>query len=182
LNRSIKVTKASGTVEDLNTDKLRSSLLRSGADRSTVEEVIDRVVREIEPYTSTKKIYRLSKKFLKQFNHASGLRYSLKKALLKLGPSGYPFEQYYGKVLSNYGYKTETGIVLVRYSLLNVNTITNRELQRILRLRCTSMPGFVISVMPSSIRSRGKGTGAVWLQTPGLPRTPFSMPGVWDFI
>lgn len=112
MSQPIKITKASGAVEDLNTDKLRSSLLRSGADRNTVEEVIERVLHEIQPYTSTKKIYRLAKKFLKQFNHASGLRYSLKKALLKLGPSGYPFERYYGMLLSNYGYRTETGIVL----------------------------------------------------------------------
>jgi hypothetical protein len=40
LSQAVKITKASGAVEDLNTDKLRSSLLRSGADRNTVEEVI----------------------------------------------------------------------------------------------------------------------------------------------
>jgi hypothetical protein len=112
LKKKIKITKASGAVEDLNPDKLRASLTRSGADRETAEDVIERVLYEIEPYSSTKKIYRLARKYLRQYNHATGLRYSLKKALLKLGPTGYPFERYYGELLKHYGYKTDTGVIL----------------------------------------------------------------------
>lgn len=108
----IKVTKASGLTEDLNTGKMRKSLIRSGADAEQAEEIIEMVLSEIAPYTSTKKIYRLAKKYLGRYNHASGLRYSLKKALSRLGPSGYPFERYYGALLKNYGYKVNTGVVL----------------------------------------------------------------------
>jgi hypothetical protein len=108
----IKVTKASGTVEDINPAKLRASLVRSGADEVLADEIIERILQEVEPYTSTKKIYRLARKYLKKFNHATVLRYSLKRALFRLGPSGYPFEKYYGAVLKNYGYETETGIIL----------------------------------------------------------------------
>ncbi len=108
----IKVVKASGVVEDLNKDKLRSSLVRSGADTDRVEEVIEKVLYEIEPYTSTKKIYRIAKKYLRQFNHASGLRYTLKKAITKLGPAGYHFEQYYAELLKHYGYSTKTNFVI----------------------------------------------------------------------
>jgi hypothetical protein len=109
---SIKVTKASGKIENLNADKLRTSLIRSGAEMEQAEEIIDRVMHEIRPYTNTKKIYRLAKKYLRKINHASGLRYSLKRALLRLGPSGYPFEQYYGELMRNYGYQMETGVIL----------------------------------------------------------------------
>jgi hypothetical protein len=108
----IKVTKASGIVEDLNIHKLQSSLKRSGADSEQVEEIIERILLEIEPYTSTKKIYRLAKRYLKKLNHASGMRYSLKRALFRLGPSGYAFEQYYGNVLQQYGYDVKTGVIL----------------------------------------------------------------------
>jgi len=109
---NIKITKASGLVEDLNPDKLKASLVRSGADSESAEDVIEKIIDEIEPYTSTKTIYRLAKKYLRQLNHASGLRYSLKKAIMRLGPSGYPFERYYGELLKHYGYKTETDIVI----------------------------------------------------------------------
>jgi hypothetical protein len=108
----IKVKKASGKVEDINPAKLRASLIRSGADRVLADEIIERIMKEVEPYTSTKKIYRLAKKYLRKFNHASVLRYSLKRALFRLGPTGYPFEKYYGALLRNYGYETETGIIL----------------------------------------------------------------------
>ena len=108
----IKVTKASGAVETLNLDKLRSSLTRSGADKLQADEIIERILRDLEPATSTKKIYRLARKYLRQINNSSGLRYSLKRALLRLGPSGYPFEKYFGAILESYGYKVKVGIIL----------------------------------------------------------------------
>jgi hypothetical protein len=84
----------------------------SGADREQVEEIIETILREITPYMHTKKIYRLAKKYLNQINHASGLRYSLKRALFRLGPSGYPFEKYIGELLKHYGYQTNTNVIL----------------------------------------------------------------------
>jgi len=108
----IKVTKASGIIEDLDTKKLMASLLKSGAERDRADDIIERILYEVEPYTSTKKIYRLAKKYLRQLNHASGLRYTLKRALFRLGPSGYPFEKYFGELLKNYGYKVKTGLIL----------------------------------------------------------------------
>ncbi len=108
----IKVTKASGITEDLKTEKLLASLLRSGAEKARAEEIIEKILSEIGSHTTTRKIYRLAKKYLRQLNHASSLRYSLKKALSRLGPSGYPFEKYYGAILKNYGYKVSTGIIL----------------------------------------------------------------------
>ncbi len=108
----IKVRKASGIIEDLNTDKLRASLLRSGADSDQAEEIIKTILQEITPYTNTKKIYKLAKKYLKQINHASGLRYTLKRALFRLGPSGYPFEKYIGELLKHHGYQVDTGVIL----------------------------------------------------------------------
>lgn len=105
----IKVTKASGTVEDLNSNKLRDSLIRSGADREQADAIIETIIYDSPPYTNTKKIYGLARKYLRQINHASGLRYSLKKALFRLGPSGYPFEKYIGEILKNYDYGVEIG-------------------------------------------------------------------------
>ena len=115
----IKITKASGTVEDLNSNKLRNSLIRSGADKEQADTIIETIMEEIQPYTSTKKIYSLAKKYLRQINHASELRYSLKNALLRLGPSGYPFEKYIGEILKHYGYSVKIG------SLVNGRCVTH---------------------------------------------------------
>lgn len=109
---AIQITKASGKTEDIDTEKLRNSLVKSGASDVLASDIIDRIIHEIAPLTSTKKIYRLAKKYLKQLNHASGLRYSLKRALFRLGPTGYPFEKYYSYLLESYGYKTRTGSII----------------------------------------------------------------------
>jgi hypothetical protein len=74
--------------------------------------VVKEVILRIKPHMSTRKIYRLAHKFLKRYNKASVLRYSLKDALLKLGPSGYPFEKYVGELMKNSGYKVKVGIIL----------------------------------------------------------------------
>ena len=108
----MKITKASGLTEELDPDKLRDSLIRSGADPDQASLIIDSILKEITPLSSTKKIYRVAKKYLRKVNHASGLRYSLKRALFRLGPSGYPFEKYVGEVLKNYGYQVKTGFFL----------------------------------------------------------------------
>ncbi len=108
----IKIKKASGIIEDFDSNKLLVSLIMSGADREHAEEVISKVVSEIRPYTSTKKIFRLAHKYLRQFNRSSVLRYSLKNALLRLGPTGYPFERYFGELLEHYGYHVNVGVIL----------------------------------------------------------------------
>ncbi len=109
---SIRVRKASGIVEEFDSNKLKQSLIRSGADKITAEEIVERILKETEPYTDTKKIYSLARKYLRRFNHASGIRYSLKRALFRLGPTGYPFEKYFGEILKNYGYEVEVGVIM----------------------------------------------------------------------
>jgi len=109
---SIKIKKATGKVEDFDESKLLNSLIRAGADKDHAEEVVKEVVSQIVPLMSTKKIFRLAHKYLRQYNRASVLRYSLKEALLRLGPSGYPFEKYIAKLLSNMGYNVQVGINL----------------------------------------------------------------------
>jgi hypothetical protein len=110
--QNIKVKKASGAVEKINLDKLHASLVRSGANGEQAHEIIDIMLEDMPELTSTKRIYRTAKKYLRKINLASGLRYSLKKSLFRLGPSGYPFEKYFAAILSNYGYETETGVIV----------------------------------------------------------------------
>jgi len=109
---TIKIKKATGVIEDFNRGKLLNSLIRSGATAEQAKDVVKEVIRQIKPLMSTRKIYRLAHRYLKQLNRASVLRYSLKEALLRLGPSGYPFEKYVGKLLRNNGYEVKVGIIL----------------------------------------------------------------------
>lgn len=148
MKRTIQVRKSSGLLEDLNAGKLRSSLQRSGADAQTVDEVIDRIMREVGPVTSTSRIYRLARKYLRQYNHASALRYSLKNALLRLGPSGYPFEKYYSALMRENGYRTETGIIVpgrcVQHEI-DVKAVREREVHFV-ECKYHNRPGLAVDV------------------------------------
>lgn len=112
---SKKVIKASGREEMFNLRKLSVSLVRAGAPEDVADEIARSVEGRITPSFHTKHIYRLAKKMLRQYNHVSGMKYSMKKALFSLGPSGYPFEKYFAKVLSAYGYEVELNRILKGY-------------------------------------------------------------------
>jgi Holliday junction resolvase-like predicted endonuclease len=105
---TVTITKASGREENFDIKKLISSLIRSGAPQQVAEEIAQEVEQQTVPLARTGDIYRRAKKLLRKFNHASGMRYSIKQAIFSLGPSGYPFEKFFGKVLSRYGYVVET--------------------------------------------------------------------------
>jgi hypothetical protein len=133
---NIKIKKASGVVEDFDSSKLLNSLIRSGADRDKAEEIISKVLPDVTPYSSTRKIYRLAHKYLRQFNRSSVLRYSLKKAMMRLGPTGYPFEKYIGELLVQYGYEVEVGVVLEGKCVKHEVDVFARRGKDILLIEC----------------------------------------------
>ncbi len=112
---AIKILKASGLSEDFDTRKLANSLVRSGTPADVADDIAEEVAKKIVPSTKTREIYRLARKLLRQYNAAAGMRYSLKKAISELGPTGYPFEKYFARVLKAHGYSAEVGRVVNGY-------------------------------------------------------------------
>lgn len=112
---AITILKASGQFEEFSIQKLASSLIRSGAPADVAEDIAGEVAKKIGPSTKTRDIYRMAKKLLKQYNLAAGMRYSLKKAIAALGPSGYPFERYVARILKGHGYSVEVGRIINGY-------------------------------------------------------------------
>ena len=111
----VKIKKSSGDQEFFDFEKLLLSLTRSGAPPEVAKEIGEEVAKQLKPSFTTNDIYRLARKLLRHYSRTSGMRYSLKKALFSLGPSGYPFEKYVGRILKEYGYKVEVGKVLQGY-------------------------------------------------------------------
>jgi len=112
---AITILKASGQPEEFDKEKLASSLIRSGAPADVAEDIAGEVAKKILPSMKTKDIYRMAKKLLKNYNLAAGMRYSLKKAISVLGPSGYPFEKYVARILKDHGYTVEVGRIIDGY-------------------------------------------------------------------
>jgi hypothetical protein len=109
---SFTVQKADGTSEFFKVEKLRRSLRRAGAAPGEIASIIRDIELRLYNGMRTQEIYRLAFDMLREVGAPVATRYSLRRALLGLGPTGFPFEQYLGKLFTAEGYSTKTGIIL----------------------------------------------------------------------
>ena len=96
------VRKASGKKELFDIEKFRSSLRKAGAG----DDLIRRLVLEIQQLPalrSTKEIYAYALTRLQQEYPVGAARYNIKRALLDLGPAGFPFEQFVAEIFRAQG-------------------------------------------------------------------------------
>ncbi len=98
------VAKADGTTEAFDPQKLKSSLHRAGADWPTAESIADDVEKELWSGITTGEIYSRAFALLRDHKRGVAARYSLKRAVLDLGPSGFPFESYIAELFRIEGY------------------------------------------------------------------------------
>ncbi len=104
----IKVVKSNGEHEAFNVLKLENSLLRAGVSAASVRNVLDRIEKELKDGMTTAEIYRHAFFLLHKFEKPSAARYSMRRALADLGPSGFPFEKFVAEIFKAQGYKIET--------------------------------------------------------------------------
>lgn len=112
MKNAIEIIKASGEKTIFSLDKLRASLNRTGAEKKTVDQIIDKVKGELYEGISTKEIYNRAFVLLKKKKSYLASKYKLKKAIYELGPTGFPFERFVSAILKYSGYKTEVGKTL----------------------------------------------------------------------
>jgi hypothetical protein len=109
---TIVVKKSSGEKVAFSLDKLRASLLRSGANETDVQHILDVVRDELYQGISTREIYNRAYSLLKKKKSIFASKYKLKKAIYEFGPTGFPFERFIGQVLHHSGYETEVGQII----------------------------------------------------------------------
>ncbi len=106
------ITKADGTVEQFDSSKLRRSLKRAGAHDSEISDIVRQIETVARDGMRTQDIYKHAFSMLRGAEASIVARYSLRRALFNLGPTGFPFETFLAKLFENQGYKTRTGITL----------------------------------------------------------------------
>jgi Holliday junction resolvase-like predicted endonuclease len=112
MKKSLMVEKQSGEKEAFSSEKLQQSLSRSGASQQLINKVEEALRPHMYEGINTSEIYRRAFQLLRKLKRSSAARYSLKKAIMELGPSGYPFERFVGAVLEKMGYSVEVGQVV----------------------------------------------------------------------
>ena len=103
----LSVVKASGESEPFNSEKVYRACLRAGASPALAKIIIDQIEGILYDGISTREIYHEVRRLLEASRVEVAARYSLKEALMRLGPAGFPFETYIGELLEEYGYETK---------------------------------------------------------------------------
>ena len=106
------IVKASGERKAFQQEKLERSLARSGANKSTINAIVEKVVSELYDGISTKEIYNRAFALLKKQKPVFASRYKLKKAIYELGPTGFPFEKFVGALMQYSGYTIKNNAML----------------------------------------------------------------------
>ena len=106
------VTKAGGQKDPFSEEKLRRSLVKAGASRQEATDIVTALRSKLYPDITTREIYDLAFASLRGRSYPVAARYHLKRAILELGPSGFPFEQFVGELFRHQGYAVQTNMIV----------------------------------------------------------------------
>ena len=119
MERIPRIKKADGTEEPFDITKLQHSLHRAGASQDVTSDIAQKMEAIIIDGMTTEQIYRGAFALLRKKEKASATggqavaaKYSLKRAVFNLGPSGFPFEDFIAALYQAKGFSTMTGIMV----------------------------------------------------------------------
>jgi restriction endonuclease len=108
------ITKADGQLEAFDPAKLEHSLAHAGASSTMRARILGAVTQKLHPGIMTEEIYRHAFEMLREHEVAPvAARYSMKRAVFALGPSGFPFENFLAEVFKGHGWSVRTEVTLM---------------------------------------------------------------------
>lgn len=110
--KELYVLKESGERELFTENKIKESLARVGLKLAKQELIVEAIKPKLYENIPTHEIHSLIQEQLKKVEPTGEIRFRLKKAMMELGPTGYPFEVFVGHLLKEYDYETEVGLEL----------------------------------------------------------------------
>ncbi len=102
----------SGEREFWDPKKLERSLYAAKAPPELVKEIVLHVEKDLHDGMRTSDIYEHAFSLLARYHKPVAAEYSLKKAIMQLGPSGFPFERFIAHILEAQGYQTQVGVIV----------------------------------------------------------------------
>jgi len=148
MRNKIVVTKASGATEPFSIKKLRNSLERAKATSEEINSIIDELLPKLYQGISTKKIYSDAFRLLRNQSKPHAARYYLKRGIMELGPSGFPFEKFIGELFKHQGYMVQVGAIVQGKCVKHeIDVIAEKENQIILmECKFRNQPGISVDV------------------------------------
>lgn len=108
----MQIQKSDGTIEKFQGSKLEHALKVSKVSPGAIGVVLDTVPKMIRPGTSTQEIHARVLSVLDKYDPTGAARFNLKHSMLQLGPTGFPFEHYFARLMNEYGWTTKVGVSL----------------------------------------------------------------------
>ncbi len=107
-----QIVKSDGTKELFDSNKLLGSLLRARASKTIAEDIVEKINKEIRENMTTSQIYDRAFDLLNNRSKRTAMKYSIRRSVLNLGPTGFPFEKYIAEIFKAKGHETRTGQML----------------------------------------------------------------------
>jgi Holliday junction resolvase-like predicted endonuclease len=105
------IIKATGEREEFDPQKLRDSLVKAQASMGTADNIVNQIEKELKDGASTKDIYHHTFALLGKEEKPAAARYSLRRAVMELGPTGFPFEHFVAEIFRAKGFETTTDFI-----------------------------------------------------------------------
>jgi hypothetical protein len=105
---AVTITKETGEREAFDQGKLQFTLQKAGASEAVQQSIIARVESELIEGMPTRAIYRRAFNLLRKEAQPVAIRYSMRRAVLDFGPTGFPFETFVGEIFKMKGYTVLT--------------------------------------------------------------------------
>lgn len=102
------IIKADGSSEIFDPARLIVSLERSGAGAYAAERIAHIITSTVTPGSSSREVYTRAFALLRKEARPVAARYALRAALMELGPTGHPFEDFISHLYRAEGWQVET--------------------------------------------------------------------------
>lgn len=130
----VNVIKATGEIEPFSEEKLRNSIRRAGIPKELEDQVASHVTAKLHENIPTFEIYKHITEFLgSSTNPYTKSKYSLKQGIMSLGPTGYPFEDFFADILKAQDYSTQTRVITTGRCISHeIDVIAEKEGKKIM--------------------------------------------------
>ncbi|GAH22516.1 unnamed protein product, partial [marine sediment metagenome] len=119
-----------GKKEQYDEEKISSSFIKAGASPEITTAATKTINKKVKDNMSTDEIYHRALSHLRVLEPRVALKYSLKRAIMDMGPEGFVFEKYIAKILREYGFITEVGQILNGHCVNHeVDVVAKKESQ-----------------------------------------------------
>lgn len=103
----IFIVNSLGEREPFSWRKVYQSAVRVGAQKALAKHIASQIEKEVYNNIRTSEIFKKVREYLYQDFPKGAMRFSLKEAMRKLGPSGFPFEKYISEIFKRLGFAVQ---------------------------------------------------------------------------